>query len=218
MKKPIKKMVKRRYAEGGITERTFGEDEPVQSRFGEDMLEKARAYTSLAREPMPGGGSKSAARAKAEAPVKTKAATPKAAARATTAADEGERTPPVQSKPKTGMAAFAEKSEKAGNIYARTRGQSALPPPIDTTPKIDTPDVRRQARLREEATARAAARPKSVVSNAADTADEDWAKMSPAQRSAARGAALKRFLGFKEGGSVRGCGIARKGLTKGKMR
>lgn len=49
MPKPFRK----RFDDGGIVERTFSDDEPVRSRFGKDMLDKARAYTALAREPMP---------------------------------------------------------------------------------------------------------------------------------------------------------------------
>ena len=42
-------------------------------------------------------------------------------------------------------------------------------------------------------------------------------QMSPGQRSAARGKAVKEFFGMAKGGSVRGSGIAQRGVRKCKM-
>jgi hypothetical protein len=49
-----------------------------------------------------------------------------------------------------------------------------------------------------------------------DAKDKD-ARMSPGQRSAARGKAVKEFFGMAKGGSVRGSGIAQRGVRKCKM-
>lgn len=207
--KPFKK-----YAEGGDTGVREGRNRNIDDETRQRALDRMEARRVM--ESMKSDAPKPAAKPMAKPAAKP---APKVTDTGDESARMARRAPaPAKAEPKTGMTAVAEKREKAGNIYTRSRGQSGLPPPIDTTPKIDTTDVRRQARLKEEAQARAASRPKPVVSNDADTADEDREKMTPAQRSAARGAALKRFLGFKSGGSIRGCGVARKGLTKGKMR
>jgi hypothetical protein len=46
---------------------------------------------------------------------------------------------------------------------------------------------------------------------------EEEEKMSPGQRSAARGKAVKEFFGMAKGGAVRGAGIAKQGVRKCKM-
>jgi hypothetical protein len=46
---------------------------------------------------------------------------------------------------------------------------------------------------------------------------EEEDKMSPGQRSAARGKAVKEFFGMAKGGAVRGAGIAKQGVRKCKM-
>jgi hypothetical protein len=46
---------------------------------------------------------------------------------------------------------------------------------------------------------------------------ESEKSMSPAERSAARGKAVKEFFGMAKGGSVRGSGIAQRGVRKCKM-
>lgn len=290
MKKPVKKMVKRRYAEGGITERTFGEDEPVQSRFGEDMLEKARAYTSLAREPMPGGGSKSAARAKAEAPVKAKAATPKVAAddessssaelsklarQRSPASEEPsyrkgtledpeyrkklekgqalERVYPVEEAALGGLGlkAAASGAKKAFDAVMGARAATtAMKKAGERAASIRSGNVAADTAMAKAgeraATMRADRAAEDVMAKASERASAmrgEMAKkaekaatfkkrmMDAEARKAARKAPEKpaprnldeeRMSGeggaFRKGGSVRGCGIARKGLTKGKMR
>jgi hypothetical protein len=76
---------------------------------------------------------------------------------------------------------------------------------------------REEAEKKRDA-ARAAKRKESEAKeDALKKKREEQDKMSPGQRSAARGKALKEFFGMAKGGSVRGSGIAQRGVRKCKM-
>ncbi len=171
----------RKYAEGGATGVREGPNRNIDDETRQramDRMEARRVLESMkADEPKP--------RPKVTAPKPA----PKPAAKPKPIRERSDT--PDASMPSDAPRKAAAPARKMG-IYERSRavhGSKFLPDPIDTTPSnVDTPDIRRQARLRKEAAARRDA------------------------RIAVEGG------GFRKGGSIRGCGVARKGMTKGKMR
>lgn len=123
-----------------------------------------------------------------------------------------------------GRSAPAEKKKELGPLAAG-RYSAGYAKQLDQT------EQKRIARLEQERLqdAERAAKRKAEMSKFSEAMKKDPkqqelkasrdkdARMSPAERSAARGKGIKEFLGLAKGGSVRGAGIAQRGVRKCKI-
>ncbi len=208
----------------------------------------ASSYAAQAKQDAPSGikgGENVVTEVKKEAPKAPKPTapkrfTPKAVAPKATAAKEEAK--PTAKKATSGSdSAFKKKLDFAGegdsNADTRQEGprkrgiyERGAGPMLPSPTRLEAPggatafERRREERLQKEAKERMEARKNRTFASPAKEKDP-YEGMSPSEKSMARGDALKRMLGIKEGmkkGGVvkkyaKGGGVEAKGKTKGKI-